>query len=249
MTRNRLGSWEPATGEDRLSRIESLAEIRQLAMRNAMAIDARDLDMLVDLFGPDVRVGRDESGRAALRRWYDRALREPRTSIHWVMNHVVDFEDADHAAGVVHCRDELERPEIGEWQIGSIQYWDRYARIDGAWCFVERKFHRWHLVDALERPAHGAGMADDPLFARQLPEAYPTWGPSGPDRVDAATRRRSGDDAQPAVDHDRHAGDVGHIVGHDRGDGGADVGLAVTDRSVRAVCCAGSARTPPGVPG
>ena len=40
MTRNRLGSWEPATGEDRLSRIESLAEIRQLAMRNAMAIDA-----------------------------------------------------------------------------------------------------------------------------------------------------------------------------------------------------------------
>ena len=33
--------------------------------------------------------------------------------------------------------------------------------------------------DALTRPAHGAGVnteeGGDPLFARQLPDAYPTW--------------------------------------------------------------------------
>ena len=175
MTRGRLGPWQPANPEERLSRMESLAEIRQLAMRYGMAVDARDLDMLVDLFVPDVKVGRDESGRAALRRWYDTALREPRTSIHFVVNHIVDFDDADHASGVVYCRDELERPETGEWQVGTIQYWDRYVRVDGAWCFENRRFHRWYLVDALERPAHGAGMHDDPLFARQLPDVYPTW--------------------------------------------------------------------------
>jgi hypothetical protein len=175
MTSNRLGTWMPATADERMARLEGLAEIRQIAMRYALAIDSRDLDMLVDLFEPDVKVGKDESGRAALRRWYDHALRGPRTSIHWVVNHIIDFQDSDHATGVVYCRDELERPETGEWQIGTIQYWDRYARVDGVWCFAQRRFHRWYLVDALDRPAHGAGMEDDPLFARQLPEAFPTW--------------------------------------------------------------------------
>jgi hypothetical protein len=176
MAQGRLGPWQPATLEERVDRLDSLAQIRQLAMRYGQAIDARDLDALVELFSPAVRVGRDESGRAALRRWYDRSLRGPRTSIHFVVNHIVDFDDADHARGVVYCRDELERPDTAEWQVGTIQYWDRYARLDGEWCFTSRKFHRWYLVDALERPAHGAGLnTDDPLFSRQLPEAYPTW--------------------------------------------------------------------------
>jgi hypothetical protein len=176
MTRPRLGRWSPTTLEERVDRVESLAAIRQIAMRYAMAIDSRDLDMLVDLFDPDVRVGRDASGRDALRAWYDRALRVPRTSIHFVVNHIVEFDDVDHAHGVVYCRDELEIPAAGEWQVGTIQYWDRYARLDGEWCFVERKFHRWYLVDALARPAHGAGVNDsDPLRGGQLPEAWPTW--------------------------------------------------------------------------
>jgi hypothetical protein len=176
MTRSRLGTWSPATLEERVDRMESLAAIRQLAMRYGMAVDARDLDMLVDLFAPDVRVGRERGGREMLKAWYDRALRTPRSSIHFVINHIIDFDDADHAHGVVYCRDELEMPDLGEWQVGTIQYWDRYARYDGEWCFVERTFHRWYIVDALQRPAHGAGLnAGDPLTSRQLPEAYPSW--------------------------------------------------------------------------
>jgi hypothetical protein len=178
MTKGRLGDWQPATLEERVDRMESLAQIRQLAMRYGQAVDARDLDALVELFAPDVRVGRERSGRAALREWYAIGLRKPRTSIHFVINHIVDFDDADHAHGVVYCRDELEYPDRGEWQVGTIQYWDRYARIDGEWCFVERKFHRWYIVDALSRPGHGAGVnaTGDPLFSRQLPDVYPTWG-------------------------------------------------------------------------
>jgi hypothetical protein len=77
----------------------------------------------------------------------------------------------------VYCHDELERPLTGEWQLGKLQYWDDYQRIDGEWCFARRRFHRWYLVDALERPASGAGVNDgsDPLPAGLLPDAFPTW--------------------------------------------------------------------------
>jgi ketosteroid isomerase-like protein len=174
---SRLGNWRPTRTEDRLDRLESLAAIRQLPYRYALALDSRDMDALVDLFVPDVQVGQGESGREALKRWFTEVMRRPRTSVHFIGNHIVDFDDVDHAHGIVYCRDELERPESGEWEIGVLQYWDAYKRVDGEWCFARRKFHRWYLVDALTRPGHGLGVNDgrDPLTTRQLPEAFETW--------------------------------------------------------------------------
>jgi hypothetical protein len=62
--------------------------------------------------------------------------------------------------------------------VGTIQYWDTYARVDGEWCFERRRFHRWYIVDALERPDHGAGVAGEgALTTNQLPEAFATWAP------------------------------------------------------------------------
>lgn len=175
---SRLGTWAPATVEERLDRMESLAHIRQLPYRYALALDSRDMDALVDLFVPDVRVGRDETGRDALKRWFTETMRAPKTSVHFVGNHIVDFDDADHAHGIVYCRDELERPATKEWEVGTLQYWDTYLRVDGEWCFQRRKFHRWYIVDALTRPSHGAGVNEgaDGLTTRQLPEAFETWG-------------------------------------------------------------------------
>lgn len=179
MTNGRLGPWQPTTTEERLDRLDSLAAIGQLPARYGAAVDSRDIEALAALFSPEIRMGTGEQGRNAIRSWFDEALRGPRTSIHFVANHVIDFVDADHATGIVYCRDELERPETGEWQVGTIQYWDTYERIAGEWCFARRVFHRWYIVDALSRPAHGAGVntndGGEPLFARQLPEAYPTW--------------------------------------------------------------------------
>jgi hypothetical protein len=172
---SRLGDWAPTTVEERLDRMESLAAIHQLAHRYGLAIDSRDMDALVSLFTPDVRVGREESGRDALKGWYTQRLRAFQSSIHFTGNHVVDFDDADHAHGVVYCRDELDRAE-GVWEVGTIQYWDTYVRVDGDWCFQRRKFNRWYIVDALERPAHGAGVtAGGGLSTNQLPEAHDTW--------------------------------------------------------------------------
>ncbi len=44
--------------EERLDRLESLDEIRQLAAKYSVTLDMRDLDMHVNLFVPDVRVGK-----------------------------------------------------------------------------------------------------------------------------------------------------------------------------------------------
>ena len=183
----RLGPWRPSTVEDRLDRLESLAEIQQLPVRYALALDSRNIDALVQLFVPDVRVGRDERGRGALAAWFSRTMRRMRTSIHVVANHVVDLDDADHARGVVTCHDELEWPDRGEWQQGKLQYWDTYRRVDGEWCFARRRFLRWYIVDALSRPEVGAGVGagEDALSTEVLPDAFPTWGrfwedPPGP---------------------------------------------------------------------
>lgn len=174
---SRLGTWQPTTGEERLDRLESLAEIQQLPVRYALALDARDMEALVELFVPDVQVGRDLTGRAALAEWFATTMRRMRTSVHLVANHVVDFDDADHARGIVYCHDELEWPDRGEWQQGKLQYWDTYARVGGEWCFARRRFHRWYIVDALARPSVGAGIgSDDALTTGLLPDAFASWG-------------------------------------------------------------------------
>src|SRR6478752_5152292 len=169
---SRLGDWSPGTVEERLDRMESLADIRQLPYRYALALDSRNMDALVDLFVPDVQVGRDSTGRDALKQWFTATMSRMRTSVHFVGNHIIDFDDADHAHGIVYCRDELGRPN-GGWDEGMLQYWDSYVRVDGDWCFDRRKFLRWYMVDALERPAHGAGVGDghDALTTNQLPDA------------------------------------------------------------------------------
>jgi ketosteroid isomerase-like protein len=175
---SRLGPWRPSTPEERLDRLESLAEIQQLPVRYALALDSRDMDALVDLFVPDVQVGRQERGRAALKAWFTTTMRAMRTSVHLVANHIVDFDDADHAHGIVYCHDELEWPDRGEWENGKLQYWDTYERVDGEWCFSRRRFRRWYMVDALTRPSVGAGVGDgDALTTGLLPDAFPTWGP------------------------------------------------------------------------
>jgi len=174
---SRLGTWTPTTLEERLDRMESLAAIRQLPHRYGVAIDSRDMDMMVDLFVADVRVGKEETGRQALKRWYTATMSTPKTTCHFIGNHVVDFDDADHAHGVVYCHDELEYPETGEWAQGMLQYWDTYRRDDGEWYFERRKFHRLYITDWLTRPAHGAGNESGRAGLRsyQLPEAYPSW--------------------------------------------------------------------------
>lgn len=168
-------SWTPTTAEERLDRLESLEQIRQLPHRYALAVDTRALDSLVQLFVDDVQVSRDLRGREPLKTWFAEALSRFGDTIHFVGNHVIDLNSPTQASGVVTCRDELEAG--AEWRVGFIQYWDKYLRRNGRWYFERRKLHRWYMVDALTRPQHGSGLDTDraSLQLGQLPDAWESW--------------------------------------------------------------------------
>jgi hypothetical protein len=166
--------------EERVDRLESLAAIRQLPSRYALCVDSRDVDTMVSLFVPDVRVGRDASGRDPLRAWFVKSLSRLADTVHFAGNHVVDFDDADHAHGIVTCHDEVVFRKIDGWHQGMLQYWDTYRRVEGPdgreWCFERRRFTRWYMSDWLERPSHGANPESQEARPRiQLPEAFDTW--------------------------------------------------------------------------
>jgi ketosteroid isomerase-like protein len=160
---------------DRLDRLESIAAIRQLVARYALATDSRDLDGLVALFVDDVQVGADSHGRDALREFFDRSLRDVGVTILFVGNHVIDFDDADHARGVVYCRGEIQVDD--RWVIQAIQYRDTYERRDGTWFFARRKHLLWYGAELGQSPL-GLPPANWPAHHTgkgELPEAWDTW--------------------------------------------------------------------------
>src|ERR1700737_3663323 len=108
-----------------LERLVAHEEIRQLAAHYALAVDSRDLDLLVGLFVDDVQVG-DRRGRPALRTSFDRSLRAVGVTILNVGTTVIDLLDADHANGSVYCKGEIQEGE--RWIHQAILYRDTYER-------------------------------------------------------------------------------------------------------------------------
>ena len=163
------------SGVDPITWLVAHEEIRQLASRYAVALDARDLDALVGLFVDDVRVGRDQVGHEALRASFTEQLRDLGVTILLVGNHVIDVLDDDHATGIVSCRAEIEMGE--EWVVQAIQYHDTYERRDGRWRFGRRRHLLFYGADMLKRPI-GLPPAHWPASAigkGELPEALDTW--------------------------------------------------------------------------
>jgi len=146
---------------DDLARLVARDEIRELAHRYAVAMDARDLDALVSLFVPDVRVGREAVGREALRADFDRQLRAIGVSILFVGNHVIDFDAADLAHGIVYCTAQIQ--DGARWIRQAIRYEDAYARRDGRWLFVRRRHLLWYGVEEPRNPLlHSRRLAEEP---------------------------------------------------------------------------------------
>lgn len=169
--------WEAGDLADRVDRLESAEAIRQLVSRYALAVDSRDCRALANLFVADVDVGDGRRGRAALAEWFDTILRPFRTTFHLVGNHVIEWVDSDHATGVVYCRPEHEVGEL--WVVMPMQYWDRYARVDGSWYFRSRKPKVFYAADVGENPLTVPGrfrFPGNPLITRAtLPQAWPSW--------------------------------------------------------------------------
>ena len=152
------------------------AQIRELAHRYALALDSRDLDMLVELFAEDVRTG-DEVGRPALRRSFEAMMREVGITILNVGTHVIDRDGPDAARGQCYTWGQIQDGD--RWIVQSILYSDRYVRRDGRWFFARHRRHRlWYgapvgvnplTLPPAHWPASHDGMGDVPA------EAFPTW--------------------------------------------------------------------------
>tara|TARA_B100000700_G_scaffold225664_1_gene248965 strand:- start:865 stop:1869 length:1005 start_codon:yes stop_codon:yes gene_type:complete len=171
------GGWadqrlRAATAEDTSTRISpperllAEADIRQLVARYALATDRRDLDALVALFVPEVRVGGGLSGRVALREDLTRQLAAIGVTILHVGTHQIDFENPDNATGYVYCRAEVQ--DGRRWIHQSIRYDDQYQRINGIWLFVKRS----------HRLFYGAEVGVNPLglSTANWPNNHDGWG-------------------------------------------------------------------------
>ena len=161
--------------EDPTAWLIACEEIRQLASRYAVAMGHRDLEALAQLFVPDVRIGRELTGRAALRDNIAAQLADGHRTILQVTNHVIDVADADHATGIVGTRAEIERGD--EWVIQVIEYHDTYARVDGRWLFVRRRHYLWYGADMLSRPnvLPDADWPQSQTGKGVLPEIMASW--------------------------------------------------------------------------
>lgn len=160
----------------RIDRLESLDEIRQLPAKYALSLDMRDLDAHVNLFAPDIRVSRDKVGRSHLKRWLDDTLRHQFTGTsHHTGNHIIEFDDSDHAHGVVYSKNEHETG--AEWVIMQMLYWDNYERIDSRWYFRRRLPCYWYATD-LNAPPIGDNKMRWPgreHYEGAYHELWPSW--------------------------------------------------------------------------
>ncbi|MEE3332128.1 MAG: nuclear transport factor 2 family protein [Myxococcota bacterium] len=167
------------TLEERIERLESTDEIRQLVAKYCVALDTRDLDAMVGLFPADVRVGGGRSGRGELKKWFDETLRVQFTgTAHVTGNHIIEFDDADkeHARGLVYSRNEHETGDA--WVIMTMMYWDRYERVEGRWLFRRRLPLYWYASDLNEPPLgeHKMRWPGREPYDGGWVEFWPTWG-------------------------------------------------------------------------
>ena len=160
---------------DALERLIAKDEIRDLAHRYSIATDSRDLDALVALFVDDVRVGRDRHGRGALREDFDRQLHAIGISILMVANHVIDFDDDEHARGIVYCKGEIQDGKRFITQ--AIRYEDRYEKRNGHWYFVRRKHLLFYGREQGENPLQlpPANWPENHTGRGTLPESQESW--------------------------------------------------------------------------
>lgn len=162
--------------ESRIDRLESLDAIRQLPARYALSLDMRDLDAHVNLFAPDIRVSREKTGRQHLKAWLDDTLRLQFTGTsHHIGGHVIEFDDPDHAVGVVYSKNEHECGP--EWVLMQMLYWDDYERIDGRWYFRRRLPCYWYASDINKPPLGDMKMrwpGREP-YSGAWHELFPSW--------------------------------------------------------------------------
>jgi hypothetical protein len=151
-------------------RLAAVHEIRQLAYRYAYAVDFRDVAMYRGLWAPSDPPAEPpeidvHAAEQMIKEWPSRG-----PSILFVCNHLIDFDDDDHAHGSVYC---LVQVGWGERFIDqSVMYQDRYVRDGGRWLFRTRRHLMWFGEDRSRHPFRmpSANWPASPTGRGSLPE-------------------------------------------------------------------------------
>lgn len=156
--------------------------IRALPIRYAAAIEARDINAMVQLYSPTARFGPYGQGRDALRRLMLDSLNDSLLAVILVANHLIEMHDETHARGQVwaHCYAQTRTEGFVEQ---LIRYDDRYEMVDGEWLFAHRRHRLWygtaHTTSPLTQPAaewprRQVGVGDIPLSDPDFTEWWRT---------------------------------------------------------------------------
>jgi len=153
---------------DHAARALALWEIGQLPIRYALAIDSRNLEMMVQTFSEKSDAGRWGNGREGLRAFYASRWKRFLRSIHTVSNHMIELTGEKTAKGTVYCHAAQEDPETGKWAQLKFAYEDEYVNEDNRWVFLIRVIRFWYKeIDGVKEADAGKNNS--------LPEAWPTW--------------------------------------------------------------------------
>lgn len=145
-----------------MSMNETREELRELALRYALAVDGCDADGLLRLFTADGSVGgMDQSmpsfkGEADLRAMIRQVEASFERTMHNVYNQTFEIEPgAIIASGETYClASHIIEAADGSWQVleMAIRYKNDYAREDGRWKFKQRRLDvQWIETRAVQK--------------------------------------------------------------------------------------------------
>jgi hypothetical protein len=126
-----------------MGRMEDIEEIRQLSYKYFLGWDVGDVEVMVNVFTKDGINDQSINGSFALR-GHD-ALREHFNewrpsmthSFHMVGNHIIEFDDDDHAHGT-NTQDGIAVMNDGQKLTGKHYFSDEYVRTPEGWRISKR---------------------------------------------------------------------------------------------------------------
>lgn len=133
--------------ESRLRSLENRASLQDLVVRYFVASDDDDYLTLASQFSADATFNAAgqtvAEGCEAVIAFIRSARENMGLTIHTPDFSLFDFQDGDHATGLVGAH--LELSIAGKSLFGAVRYKDRYFRQDGRWLFQARTLQVIHI--------------------------------------------------------------------------------------------------------
>lgn len=133
--------------DHRLRRLEDRVEIEDLSTRYFLASDFDDYDTIASSYAKESTFSASGfeggSGPDGVAEMIRRARANFGTTIHTPHYSLVEFQDDDHASGMVGAH--VEIAVGGQSCFGAVRYEDEYVREDGTWKFRSRNMKTVHF--------------------------------------------------------------------------------------------------------